>query len=58
MLGSSKRGDFYVRMLLIHCARSVILCEGWVHELIRRRSHNVAAVGHESLASSPKHSEH
>jgi hypothetical protein len=38
-------------MLLIHCARSVIfssrrkgVSEGWVHELIRRRNHNVAAV--------------
>ncbi|KVU25761.1 MULTISPECIES: IS110 family transposase [Burkholderia cepacia complex] len=51
LLGISKRGDSYLRTLLIHCARSVISaskrkgnCEGWVHELIRRRNHNVAAV--------------
>ncbi len=51
LLGISKRGDSYLRTLLIHCARSVIFacrrkgnCEGWVHELIRRRNHNVAAV--------------
>jgi transposase len=37
--------------LLIHCARSVIFSsrrkgaqQGWIHELIQRRNHNVAAV--------------
>ncbi|MBC8740319.1 IS110 family transposase [Paraburkholderia sp. UCT31] len=51
LLGISKRGDCYLRTLLIHCARSVIflsrrkgVCEGWVYELIQRRNHNVAAV--------------
>ncbi len=51
LLGISKRGDCYLRTLLIHCARSVIFSsrrkgvqQGWVHELIRRRNHNVAAV--------------
>jgi hypothetical protein len=38
-------------MLLIHCARAVIFSakrkgvqEGWVHELVKRRNHNIAAV--------------
>jgi transposase len=51
LLGISKRGDCYLRTLLIHCARSVIFSSrrkgvqhGWVHELIARRNHNVAAV--------------
>jgi transposase len=51
LLGISKRGDSYLRMLLIHCARAVIFAakrkgvqEGWVHELVKRRNHNVAAV--------------
>jgi transposase len=51
LLGISKRGDRYLRTLLIHCARSVILSsrrkgvqQGWVHELTQRRNHNVAAV--------------
>lgn len=51
LLGISKRGDCYLRTLLIHCARAVIFSakrkgieEGWVHELIARRNHNVAAV--------------
>jgi transposase len=51
LLGISKRGNCYLRTLLIHCARSVIfsaqrkgICDGWIHELIRRRNHNVAAV--------------
>jgi transposase len=51
LLGISKRGDCYLRTLLIHCARSVIFSSrrkgepvGWVHELIQRRNHNVAAV--------------
>jgi transposase len=51
LLGISKRGDCYLRTLLIHCARSVIFSsrrkgaqQGWIHELIQRRNHNVAAV--------------
>jgi len=51
LLGISKRGDSYLRMLLIHCARAVIFAakrkgvqEGWVHELVKRRNHNIAAV--------------
>jgi transposase len=51
LLGISKRGDRYLRTLLIHGARSVILaCKrktepaGWLHELLQRRNHNVAAV--------------
>ena len=49
LLGISKRGDTYLRTLLIHGARSVILragkkAEGWLHTLIGRRNANVAAV--------------
>jgi transposase len=51
LLGISKRGDSYLRMLLIHCARSVIFSsrrkgvqQGWVHDLVQRRNHNIAAV--------------
>ncbi|MBT3068790.1 IS110 family transposase, partial [Rhodoferax sp. U11-2br] len=51
LLGMSKRGDCYLRTLLIHGARSVILASnrkadknGWLHELLQRRNHNVAAV--------------
>lgn len=51
LLGMSKRGDCYLRTLLIHGARSVILATkrkaeqaGWLHELLQRRNHNVAAV--------------
>lgn len=51
LLGISKRGDRYLRTLLIHGARSVILAfkrktdpSGWLHELLQRRNHNVAAV--------------
>lgn len=51
LLGISKRGDCYLRTLLIHGARSVILASkrkadknGWLHELLQRRNHNVAAV--------------
>ena len=47
----SKRGDCYVRTLLIHGARSAILASkrkaeqaGWLHELLQRRNQNVAAV--------------
>ena len=48
----SKRGDVYLRTLLIHGARSVIRqferkpdqAEGWLKELLARRHKNVAAV--------------
>jgi transposase len=43
--------DRYLRTLLIHGARSAILAfkrkadpSGWLHELLQRRNHNVAAV--------------
>lgn len=51
LLGMSKRGDAYVRTLLIHGARSVIYRAGqradaqsWLFKLINRRNVNVAAV--------------
>ena len=52
LLGISKRGDTYLRTLLIHGARSVLLrlkrqpdqAEGWLARLIKRRNPNVAAV--------------
>ena len=51
LLGMSKRGDCYVRTLLIHGARSAILASkrkaeqaGWLHELLQRRNQNIAAV--------------
>jgi transposase len=48
MLGISKRGDTYLRTLLIHGARSVIAHSKqpneWVTNLIRRRPTNVAVV--------------
>ena len=51
LLGISKRGDSYLRTLLIHGARSVIHArkntlsdEGWLGSLIHRRNTNVAAV--------------
>jgi transposase len=51
LLGMSKRGDSYLRTLLIHGARSMILAlrrkakpEGWLHNLVKRRNANVAAV--------------
>jgi len=50
LLGISKRGDVYLRTLLIHGARSVILgaqrrsiSTGWLAELLQRRHPNVAA---------------
>lgn len=49
--GISKRGDTYLRTLLIHGARAVIRhaerkpdAQGWLHKLIGRRNKNVAAV--------------
>ena len=51
LLGISKRGDAYLRTLLIHGARAVIRAAqrkpargGWLHELLKRRNPNVAAV--------------
>jgi transposase len=52
LLGISKRGDVYLRTLLIHGARSVLLrlksrtdqAEGWLAQLVKRRNPNVAAV--------------
>jgi len=52
LLGISKRGDTYLRTLLIHGARSVIWAarrkkdqmDHWLHGLLERRSPNVAAV--------------
>jgi transposase len=51
LLGMSKRGDTYLRMLLIHGARSAIVAaqrsqkaSGWLNGLLTRRHPNVAAV--------------
>lgn len=51
LLGISKRGDTYLRTLLIHGARAVIrvvekkdLPDNWLKNLISRRNKNVAAV--------------
>ena len=52
LLGISKRGDSYVRSLLIHGARAVLRVSGkktdrrsrWAREVLRRRHKNVAAV--------------
>jgi len=54
LLGISKRGDIYLRTLLIHGARSVIYRsgqkenptdrQGWLNQLTQRRNKNVAAV--------------
>ena len=51
LLGISKRGDTYLRTLLIHGARSVINVaekkaepESWLRKLMRRRHTNVATV--------------
>jgi transposase len=52
LLGISKRGDTYLRTLLIHGARAVLLrlkgradqTEGWLARLIQRRNPNIAAV--------------
>jgi len=52
LLGISKRGDSYLRSLLIHGARSAIYngkektnptCK-WINEIVSRRNNNVAAV--------------
>ena len=51
LLGISKRGDVYLRTLLIHGARAVIRFaenkakpDGWLMSLMSRRNKNVAAV--------------
>jgi len=51
LLGISKRGDTYLRTLLIHGARSVIRvvehkpdADPWVKKLLARRNKNIAAV--------------
>jgi transposase len=52
LLGMSKRGDVYLRTLLIHGARSAILAarrrndskNGWLANLLTRRHANIAAV--------------
>jgi transposase len=51
LLGMSKRGDCYLRTLLIHGARSVIyalkrkpLTTGWLANLLARRDKNIVAV--------------
>jgi transposase len=52
LLGISKRGDSYLRMLLILGARSVLIklkthperAEGWLGKLAARRNVNIAAV--------------
>jgi transposase len=51
LLGISKRGDVYLRTLLIHGARAVIRhaerklnAQGWLHNLLARRNKNVATV--------------
>jgi len=51
LLGRSKRGDTYLRTLLIHGARSVIYRAGqrtescqWINGVVNRRNKNVAAV--------------
>ena len=52
LLGISKRGDKYLRMLLIHGARSALWhqksqstpTQGWLKGLLTRRHRNIAAV--------------
>lgn len=51
LLGISKRGDPYLRMLLIHGARAVVRiserkleADSWLKRLMRRRNKNIAAV--------------
>ena len=47
LLGISKRGDVYLRTLLIHGARAVITHarrEPWLEKLLERRPLNAAAV--------------
>lgn len=62
LLGISKRGDTYLRTLLIHGARSVIFraakkAEGWLHTLIGRRNANVAQGGFEVATQPSDHTQ-
>ena len=51
-MGISKRGDTYLRTLLIHGARAVVKAAAkkddaqsrWINELVQRRNANIAAV--------------
>jgi transposase len=48
LLGISKRGDVYLRSLLIHGARAVVKAAAnqsrWINDLVKRRNANIAAV--------------
>jgi transposase len=52
LLGISKRGDVYLRTLLIHGARAVVKAAAkkddsqsrWIHDLVKRRNANIATV--------------
>ncbi len=52
LLGISKRGDVYLRTLLIHGARAVVKTAAakedsqsrWINDLVKRRNRNIAAV--------------
>jgi transposase len=52
LLGISKRGDVYLRTLLIHGARAVVTTAAkkddsqsrWINDLVKRRNRNIAAV--------------
>lgn len=52
LLGISKRGDIYLRTLLIHGARAVVKAAArkedaqsrWINELVKRRNANIATV--------------
>ena len=56
MSGISKRGDAYLRTLLVHGARSVTLAArswGWLAGLMARRPANVAAVAAANKTARP-----
>jgi transposase len=52
LLGISKRGDVYLRTLLMHGARAVVTTAAkkddsqsrWINDLVKRRNRNIAAV--------------
>jgi transposase len=62
LLGMSKRGDAYLRTLLIHGARSAILAaknkvdntNGWLMNLLNRRHANIAAVAWPTRMYAPR----
>lgn len=62
LLGISKRGDTYLRTLLIHGARAVVRAAArkddahsrWINALVQRRNANIAAV---AVANKPVLSE-